>query len=135
MPITAILASPISAGSSSGNTDFDSNFLAVGRKRSYRRIARILIGVAMMMAMVIASAIVTSYRLSQAADEDLDRLFDHGIDRFGLDQAIEYLDGLIQRFSELAETPNQWQAVEHIRVNHAGAWRGSGAFDAGRFSA
>ncbi len=61
---------------------------------------------------------MASYRLSQAADEDLDRLFDHGIDRFGLDQAIEYLDGLIQRFSELAETPNQWQAVEHIRPGY-----------------
>ncbi len=65
------------------------------------------------------------YRLSQAADEDLDRLFDHGIDRFGLDQAIEYLDGLSRRFSELAETPNQWQAVEHIRPRYRRSVYGS----------
>ncbi len=68
---------------------------------------------------------MANYRLSQAADEDLDRLFDHGIDRFGLDQAIEYLDGLIRRFSALAETPDQWQAVEHIRSGYRRSVYGS----------
>ncbi len=68
---------------------------------------------------------MASYRLSQAADEDLDRLFDHGIDRFGLDQAIEYLDGLIRRFSALTETPDQWQAVEHIRSGYRRSVYGS----------
>ena len=72
-----------------------------------------------------ASAIVASYKLSQAADEDLDRLFDHGIDRFGLDQAIEYWDGLNRRFSELAETPQQWQAVEYIRSGYRRSVYGS----------
>ncbi len=68
---------------------------------------------------------MASSRLSQAAAEDLHRLFDHGIDRFGLDQAIEYLDGLIRRFSKLAETPNQWQAVEHIRPGYRRSVYGS----------
>ena len=59
---------------------------------------------------------MVSYRLSAAADEDLDRLFDYGIERFGLEQAERYYDGLIEHFEELADSPRQWQAVDHIRT-------------------
>ena len=59
-----------------------------------------------------------SYRLNEDADEDLDRLYEHGVLTFGLIQADRYYDGLIQRLQELVETPRLWQAVDHIRVGY-----------------
>ncbi len=61
---------------------------------------------------------MVSYKLNEKADNDLDRLYEHGVLSFGLDQADRYYDGLIDRFSELAENPKLWQAVEHIRIGY-----------------
>lgn len=58
------------------------------------------------------------YRLNEAADADLDRLYEYGVLTFGLTQADLYYDGLIQRFHELVETPRLWQAVDHIRAGY-----------------
>ncbi len=58
------------------------------------------------------------YKLNEKADEDLERLYEYGILSFGLDQADSYYDGLIDRFSELAENPKRWQAVDQIRKGY-----------------
>ena len=39
-----------------------------------------------------------SYRLNEDADEDLDRLYEHGVLTFGLIQADRYYDGPINGF-------------------------------------
>ncbi len=39
-----------------------------------------------------------SYKLNEDAVEDFERLFDYGIDIFGLEQAKDYSDGLRHRF-------------------------------------
>jgi toxin ParE1/3/4 len=61
---------------------------------------------------------MASYKLNQEAEEDLDRLYEHGILSFGLDQADRYYDGLIRRFSEIADNPRLWQAVDYIRIGY-----------------
>ena len=61
---------------------------------------------------------MASYRLNEKAVNDLDRLYEFGILSFGLDQADRYYDALIYRFSELAQTPRLWQAVDHIRSGY-----------------
>lgn len=61
---------------------------------------------------------MVNYKLSKEADEDLSRLFDYGIDQFGLEQARSYIDGMKQRFSELTENPRLWQAVDSIRTGY-----------------
>jgi toxin ParE1/3/4 len=58
------------------------------------------------------------YRLSNAADFDLERLYDWGIDHFGLKAADEYYDGLLQRLEQIAQAPLAWQAVDHIRAGY-----------------
>lgn len=58
------------------------------------------------------------YHLSKAADADLERLYDWGIDRYGMSAADQYYDGLLARFSQIADTPQLWQEVEHIRAGY-----------------
>jgi toxin ParE1/3/4 len=48
---------------------------------------------------------MTAYKLSPEAEEDLDRIYDFGIDQFGLEQANKYFDGIEQRFIELTQSP------------------------------
>ena len=61
---------------------------------------------------------MASYRLSGRADEDLGRLYEYGIIHYGLERADRYYNGLIERFEELAENPQLWQAVDHIRSGY-----------------
>lgn len=58
------------------------------------------------------------YSLSEAADADLERLYEWGIDHYGVRAADEYYDGLIARFSQIADTPQLWQGVDHIRAGY-----------------
>jgi toxin ParE1/3/4 len=61
---------------------------------------------------------MTDYRLSPEAEGDLDRIYDFGIDRFGLEQANKYLDAIEQRFGEIAQSPLTYPAVDYIRVGY-----------------
>ena len=58
------------------------------------------------------------YKLNEEAEEDLERLYEHGVIFFGLDQADRYYDGLIERFCELSDNPRLWQAVDYIRTGY-----------------
>ncbi len=51
---------------------------------------------------------MASYRLTKAADDDLDRLFVFGFATFGLEQAEDYAAGLYERFDELCASPKRW---------------------------
>lgn len=58
------------------------------------------------------------YELAKAADEDFENIFNFGIDTFGLVQAMDYQQGMKSRFEELAEQPNLYQAIDHIRAGY-----------------
>lgn len=58
------------------------------------------------------------YKLTIAAAEDFENIFDYGIDTFGLVQALQYQNDMKQRFDELAEQPKLYPAVEHIRSGY-----------------
>lgn len=58
------------------------------------------------------------YQLSEAADADLERLYEWGIDRYGMKAADQYYDGLIARLSQIADSPHLWQGVDHIRAGY-----------------
>lgn len=58
------------------------------------------------------------YELSKAADQDFESIFEFGIDTFGLAQAMNYQQGLEKRFAELAEQPDLYGPVEHIRKGY-----------------
>ena len=61
---------------------------------------------------------MSEYVLSQEADEDFERLFEYGIDNFGVSKATSYSNGLKMRFKEIAQNPYHWQSVEYIRVKY-----------------
>nr|WP_315176617.1 type II toxin-antitoxin system RelE/ParE family toxin [uncultured Flavobacterium sp.] len=46
-----------------------------------------------------------SYKLNIQAEEDLARIFEYGIGRFGLPQANKYYDMLFDCFSKIASNP------------------------------
>jgi len=61
---------------------------------------------------------MASYKLSADAEEDIRRLYRHGILNFGLVQADSYFDGLFARFDRLAEEPFLYRAVDEIREGY-----------------
>lgn len=58
------------------------------------------------------------YRLTHAADEDFERIFEFGIDQFGVEQALDYQTGMMTRFEQMAAQPELYQAVDHIRPGY-----------------
>jgi toxin ParE1/3/4 len=65
------------------------------------------------------------YELSCAADQDFENIFEFGIDTFGLDQALSYQNGMKERFDKLAEQPQLYPAVDHIRAGYRRSVYGS----------
>ncbi len=65
------------------------------------------------------------YELTIAADEDFEKILNFGIDTFGLDQALEYQNGMKRRFDELSEQPRRYAAVSHIRKGYRRSVYGS----------
>lgn len=61
---------------------------------------------------------MANYELSQAAERDFESIFEYGIDTFGLDQALRYQNGMVQRFDKLAAQPRLYPAVDHIRAGY-----------------
>lgn len=57
---------------------------------------------------------MASYRLSNKALDDLERIYLYGITTFGLDQADRYYDGLLGRLQKIADNPEHAQAVENV---------------------
>ena len=58
------------------------------------------------------------YDLSEKAKEDLLRIYEYGIGRFGLDQADKYFDMIHDCFSKIAKNPYLFQAVSNIKLNY-----------------
>ena len=54
---------------------------------------------------------MATYRLSHRADDDIDAIFTFGSERFGIDQATEYLLGLHDHFELLADNPDVWPHI------------------------
>jgi toxin ParE1/3/4 len=58
------------------------------------------------------------YLLSDEATVDLDRLYAHGILNFGLRQADAYFDAMLSRFRDIADKPERYATVDHIRQGY-----------------
>lgn len=61
---------------------------------------------------------MAEYRLSRGARRDLLDIAAYGAQRFGREQAIRYRDLLKQHFERLAENPQHYPAVEHLRTDY-----------------
>ena len=58
------------------------------------------------------------YTLSFAAETDLEKLLEYGIENFGETVAIAYFNALVGRFESLATSPFQYPAAENIREDY-----------------
>ncbi len=52
---------------------------------------------------------MSSYELTQNAEEDITRIYHYGVHQFGKKQADLYFDKLFETFSEIAERPFSYQ--------------------------
>lgn len=58
---------------------------------------------------------MAKFKVNEAAEEDLQRLYQYGLQNFGLVQTDQYLDSIFARFQQIAEEPLLYNAVDDIR--------------------
>ena len=58
------------------------------------------------------------YELVPEAERDLIEIALYGFENFGLVQSKQYYEGLVFRFQEIANYPQQHQSVDHIRPRY-----------------
>jgi toxin ParE1/3/4 len=61
---------------------------------------------------------MAEFRLSPAAERDLEGIWTYTSDEWGLEQADRYLDMLTGTFQMLAESPKSAPACDHIREGY-----------------
>jgi toxin ParE1/3/4 len=61
---------------------------------------------------------VAEYRLTPAAERDLETIWTHTIQQWGVGQANRYIDLLTAVFAELAQSPKIAPACDHIRPGY-----------------
>lgn len=59
-----------------------------------------------------------SYRLSRLAAEDLLEIATYGLERFGPEQSLKYRDSLQIQFEKIAQNPDRYPSVDHIRKGY-----------------
>lgn len=57
-------------------------------------------------------------RLSAAADDDLDKIYEYGILQWGERQADRYFDQLVAHLDQLANNPFLYAAIDDIRPGY-----------------
>ena len=58
------------------------------------------------------------YRLNIQAEEDLTRIFEYGMGRFGYFQALKYYDEFYGCFSKIAKKPYMFSDASHLRMGY-----------------
>jgi len=61
---------------------------------------------------------MTNYKLTNDAKEDLIRIHQFGVQKFGTKQADTYFHAFFQCFEGIAENPFQFESVDHIKAGY-----------------
>lgn len=61
---------------------------------------------------------MAKYRLSNQAKEDLIRIHQYGLIKFGETQADRYIDSLFEKFDIIAQRPQSFEAIDHIKPGY-----------------
>ena len=61
---------------------------------------------------------MANYRLSLVAIEELIRIHQYGVDKFGMAQADKYFDSLFECFEIISQRPFSFESVDHIRKGY-----------------
>ena len=58
---------------------------------------------------------MADYKLTNEAKEDLIRIHQYGVERFGMTQADKYFDSFFKYFDIIAQQPYSFESVDYIR--------------------
>jgi toxin ParE1/3/4 len=61
---------------------------------------------------------MAEYRLTPAAERDLEAIWTYTVLKWGAEQANRYTDIMTAAFAELAQSPNTAPACDHIRPGY-----------------
>lgn len=61
---------------------------------------------------------MAEYRLTPAAERDLEAIWIYSAQQWGVEQANRYTDCLVEAFTELAQSPTSAPACDHIRAGY-----------------
>ena len=61
---------------------------------------------------------MAKYRLSNEAKEDLIRIHQYGIERFGVAQADKYFETFFAYFDMIAERPFSFESVDYLKKGY-----------------
>jgi Plasmid stabilization system protein len=61
---------------------------------------------------------MAKYRLSNEAKEDLIRMHQYGVKKFGLTQADKYFDSFFECFDIIARQPFSFESVDYIKKGY-----------------
>lgn len=61
---------------------------------------------------------MADYRLTPAARQDMDDIFEHSVANWGLQTALGYADDLAEAFDLLAEAPRRGASCDAIRAGY-----------------
>ncbi len=59
-----------------------------------------------------------SYKLTFEAEQDITRIFEYGLNRFGLKQAEKYYDMLFACFNKIASHPLMFPKAGHLKNDY-----------------
>ncbi|MCX7548130.1 type II toxin-antitoxin system RelE/ParE family toxin [Xanthomarina sp. F1114] len=61
---------------------------------------------------------MAKYRLSNEAKNDLIRIHQYGVEKFGMTQADKYFESFFKYFDIIAQTPFSFESVDYIKNNY-----------------
>ncbi len=61
---------------------------------------------------------MASYKLSNEAKEDLIRIHQYGIRKFGITQADKYFDSFFEYFEIIAQRPFSFESVDYLKKGY-----------------
>jgi len=61
---------------------------------------------------------MAKYRLSNEAKEDLIRIHQYGVEKFGMDQADKYFDTFFEYFEIISQRPFSFESIDYIKKGY-----------------
>jgi len=59
-----------------------------------------------------------NYRLTNAAENDLNDILEYGEEHFGIQTAVSFYEGLLCVFTKLVENPTQFVSIDEVRQGY-----------------
>ncbi len=61
---------------------------------------------------------MADYKLSNAAKDDLIRIYHYGVEKFGMTQADKYFDSFFKYFDIISQQPYAFESIDYIKKGY-----------------